>query len=433
MSKKGQRLYKRAKKLIPGGTHLFSKRPEMFLPENWPSYFKKAKNLEIWDLDDNQFTDMCFYVGTNSLGYGNREVDQAVLDVVDSGNMTTLNCPEEVALTEKLINLHPWADMARFSRSGGEANAIAIRIARAASGNDKVAICGYHGWHDWYLSANLNSKDSLSSHLMEGLDTSGVPSNLRNSVFPFQYNDFRSLEEIVSKHNIGTIKMEVSRNLGPENNFLEKVRDYANQKDIILIFDECTSGFRETFGGLHKKYSVEPDMSMFGKALGNGYAITSVIGKENIMKHAEDSFISSTFWTERIGFAAGIATLDAMEKYRSWEKITQNGKKIINKWNEISKKSDLKIQVQGLKGIPSFSFENKNLEYKTLITQEMLKRGFLATNLMFVTILHTPENMEDYFKNLEEVFKKIKECEDGRPIEEFLDGPVSHSGFQRLN
>ena len=195
--------------------------------------------------------------------------------------------------------MHPHFDMARFARSGGEANSIAIRISRAASGKDGVAVCGYHGWHDWYLSTNLQNKNNLNSHLIKGLQTDGVPKALKNTVFPFEYNDFEKLKSIVEKNKIGTIKMEVYRNIEPKNNFLEKVRNLATKKGIVLIFDECTSGFRKTFGGLHKHYKVIPDLAMFGKALGNGYAITAVVGKKEVMEHAQNTFISSTFWTEK--------------------------------------------------------------------------------------------------------------------------------------
>ena len=173
---KGQKLYRKAKKLIPGGTMLLSKRPEMFLPDLWPSYFSKSLGCEVWDLDGKKFIDCSnMGVGTNSLGYNNSEVDNSVRNVVQLGNMSTLNCPEEVYLAEKLVEINPWADMVRFARTGGEANAIAIRIARAATGNDKIAICGYHGWHDWYLSANYNNGDDLSTHLLPGLNPDGVP------------------------------------------------------------------------------------------------------------------------------------------------------------------------------------------------------------------------------------------------------------------
>ncbi|MBZ0305533.1 MAG: aminotransferase class III-fold pyridoxal phosphate-dependent enzyme, partial [Anaerolineae bacterium] len=170
----GQKLWKRAKQIIPGGNMLLSKRAEMFLPELWPAYFSKAKGCKVWDLDGNEYIDMSIMgIGTNILGYGHQDVDDAVRKTIDAGNMSTLNCPEEVYLAEKLIELHPWADMVRLARSGGEANAIAIRIARAASGKDKVAICGYHGWHDWYLSANLGDDKNLAGHLLPGLEPKG--------------------------------------------------------------------------------------------------------------------------------------------------------------------------------------------------------------------------------------------------------------------
>jgi glutamate-1-semialdehyde 2,1-aminomutase len=319
---RGQKLYKKAKTLIPGGTMLLSKRPEMFLPEQWPSYFSKAKGCHVWDLDGRKLIDMSIMgIGTNTLGYGNDQVDSAVIEAVKKGNMSTLNCPEEVFLAEKLIEINPWAEMVRFARSGGEANSIAIRIARAASGKDNVAICGYHGWHDWYLSTNHNGKDNLSGHLLDGLSSDGVPKNLKNTVFPFNYNNYDELLSIVENNDIGVIKMEVIRNFEPDNNFLHKVRKLATDRNIVLIFDECTSGFRETFGGIYKKYGVEPDMAMYGKTIGNGYALTAVVGKRSVMEAAQKTFISSTFWTERIGPTAALATLKVMEQIKSWEII----------------------------------------------------------------------------------------------------------------
>ena len=287
--KTGQKIWQRAKKIIPGGNMILSKRPEMYLPNQWPSYFNRAKGCNVTDFDNNNFLDYFLMgVGTNILGYSNKYVDKKVSEVLKKGNMSSLNCVEEVNLAEKLIKMHQWADMVRFARTGGEANSIAIRIARAATGKSKIAFCGYHGWHDWYLSANLKNKSSLNELLLKNLPISGVPENLRNSVYTFKYNDIKRLKNIVNNNNdIGIIKMEVKRNIDPKNNFLKEVRELASKKKIILIFDECTSGFRETFGGLHKKYNVEPDMAIFGKALGNGYAITSIIGRREIMEYAQ--------------------------------------------------------------------------------------------------------------------------------------------------
>ena len=431
----GQKLYKRAKNVIPGGNMLLSKRPEMFLPDQWPTYFSKAKGCIVWDLDGNELIDMSIMgIGTNILGYGHPEVDEAVQATVTSGNMSTLNCPEEVYLAEKLVELHSWADMVRFSRSGGEANSIAIRIARAFSGRDKVAVCGYHGWHDWYLSANLGNNKELDGHLLPGLNPSGVPRNLENTVFPFSYNNFEELESLVKLHDIGVIKMEVERNTGPEDNFLQKVRRLATERSIVLIFDECTSGFRETFGGIHKKYDVEPDMAMFGKALGNGYAITAVIGRREIMNAAQNTFISSTFWTERIGPTAALKTLDVMEREKSWDKITTTGREIRKRWQAMADKHGLLVDHWGIPALTGFTIKSSQAtEYKTIISQEMLSKGYLASNSVYVCTEHTPNVLDGYFHALDPVFALLRECEDGRDVKSILNGPVCHEGFKRLN
>jgi glutamate-1-semialdehyde 2,1-aminomutase len=346
-----------------------------------------------------------------------------------------LNCPEEVFLAERLVEMNPWADMVRFARSGGEANAIAIRIARAASGKDGVAICGYHGWHDWYLSTNLNDGDGLAGHLLPGLDPAGVPRNLKNTVFPFRYNNFEELLEIVEKQEVGVIKMEVMRNFGPEDNFLQKVRDLADQKNIVLVFDECTSGFRETFGGIFQKYGVTPDAAMFGKTIGNGYALTAVVGKREVMEAAQKTFISSTFWTERIGPTAALATLNVMERVKSWEQITSIGNTMRSIWSHSANLHDIDISISGIPSLSTYSFNYEDgLKYKTLLTQEMLKKGFLASTNFYASIAHEDYLMDQYSESLNEVYTVIKDCIDQKAnVDDLLNGPVCHSGFKRLN
>lgn len=357
-----------------------------------------------------------------------------MLRTVAAGNMSTLNCPEEVYLAERLVEMHPWADMVRLARSGGETNAIAIRIARAASGRDKVAFCGYHGWHDWYLAANLGDAQNLAGHLLPGLEPNGVPRHLSGSVLPFTYNNLPELEALVSGHDIGVIMMEVSRNMGPNDGFLEKVKKLASENGIVLIFDECTSGFRETFGGLHKKYGVEPDMALFGKALGNGYGITAVIGRREVMESAQSTFISSTFWTERIGPTAALKTLEVMEREKSWERITATGADITQRWKALAARHGLSISTSGLSALTGFSFNSGSaLEYKTLITQEMLAKGYLAGTSVFVSTEHTKELVDAFFLELDPIFRIIRECEDGRDVGTLLKGPVCHGGFKRLN
>ncbi len=434
---KTQKTWQKAKRIIPGGNMLLSKRPEMFLPSKWPAYYKKAKGCFIHDLDNKKYLDMSLMgVGTCTLGYSNLEVDNAVIKSIKKGNMSTLNCEEEYLLSEKILSFNKWADMVRFARTGGEANAIAVRIARASCTEKKqnIAICGYHGWHDWYLSANIKNKKNLDQHLLSGLDTSGVPKKLKGTVYPFLFNNIDELTRIVKKNDIGIIKMEVHRNKPPEKKFLEALKYLKEKHNLILIFDECTSGFRETYGGIYKKYNITPDICIYGKAMGNGYAITSVVGKKHIMNNAQKSFISSTFWTERVGPSAALKTLEIMQRVKSWKIISKKGKFFKKKLIELGNKYNLPINIFGNDGIPSFSFNsNKNLEYKTLITQEMLKSNILASNLIYISVKHEIQNINYYFKTLEPIFEKIADCETGYDIKKLLDGPLCHSTFQRLN
>ena len=433
--RQGQELWGRAKRVIPGGNMLLSKRAEMFLPEQWPAYFSRVKGCRVWDLDGRELIDMSIMgIGTNLLGYGHPEVDAAVAATVAAGNMSTLNCPEEVWLAERLVAMHPWSEMVRFARSGGEANAIAIRIARAGTGRDTVAICGYHGWHDWYLATNLQNDSGLEEHLLPGLEPNGVPRGLAGTVKPFSFNRLDQLESIAANHELAAVKMEVQRSSPPDPGFLEGVRELCTRRGIVLIFDECTSGFRETFGGLHLKYGVEPDMAMFGKALGNGYAITATIGRRAVMEAAQSTFISSTFWTERIGPTAALKTLEVMERERSWEQVTSIGLQLRRRWQELADCHGLSINHNGLPALTGFAIQSPQaLDYKTLITQEMLKKGYLATTSCYTCLAHTPDVLEPYLDALDHVFALIAECEVGRSVKELLEGPVCHGGFKRLN
>ena len=435
-SSSGQKLWKKAVKIIPGGCMLYSKNPNLHLPNLWPTYYSRTHGSKIWDLDNKKFLDMYLMgVGTNMLGYNNAKVDRAVKETIQKGNLSSLNSPEEVKLAEKLIELHPWAHMVRFTRSGGEANSVAIRIARAATNRTKVAFCGYHGWHDWYLSANLKNKNNLNAHLIKGLSTKGVPKGLAGTSLPFRYNDFDGFYKLIKKNpDIGIVKMEVARNDMPHNNFLEKVREITSKKGIILIFDECTSGFRQTYGGLHKFYKVNPDMAIFGKALGNGYAINAIIGKEEIMRYAEETFISSTFWTERIGPTAALETLEEMKRIKSWNIVTNKGNWLRRKWLNLAKKNNLKIKIFGIPALSKFEIISNNFDkYRTLIAQEMFKKSILASNTVYVSTAHTKKDFQQYLNTLDYIFKIIARCEDGEKIDNFLEVPVVNTFFKRLN
>ena len=428
----GQKLWIRAKNIIPGGTMLFSKNPDLFLPKFWPAYFSKTKGINIWDLEGRKYADMSYMgVGTNILGYSDKNVDDAVRKVILNGNMSTLNSKEEVLLAEKLVDIHPWSEQVRFTRTGGEACSVAIRLARATTNNSKIAVCGYHGWHDWYLSANLNNKNNLNQHLMKNLKIAGVPKFLKNSCFTFNYNDIQSFLKIVNRNKLAAVIMEVSRLQKPQKKFLSIIRKICNKKGIVLIFDECTSGFRENLGGLHLRLNVNPDVCILGKALGNGYAINAIVGKRDVMNSLNSTFISSTFWTERIGSAAALKTIDLMEKNKSWEQISQTGKQFKRTWLKLAKRNNIQLKVNGLDALPKFQFVSLNQIKKTFITQEFLKNRILANDTIYLSTIHNNKKIQEkYFNLLDKFFKIISQNNNEKKLIKLLDGPVSLSGLR---
>lgn len=433
---RGQELYKKARKFIPGGTQLLSKRPEMFLPELWPAYYKKAKGVKVTDLDGNEYIDMSIIgVGACILGYADKEVDEAVKLAIDNGITTTLNCPEEVELAELLCKLHPWAEMVRYARSGGEAASMAIRIARAATGRDKVAFCGYHGWCDWYLAANLGEDSALDGQLMPGLEPAGVPRGLKGTALPFHYNRLEELETIVSNHGeeLAAIIMEPLREAAPRKGFLESVRKIATSAGAVLIFDEITSCFRMNTGGIHLRLGVNPDMAVFAKAMANGYPMAAVIGKEDVMEAAQSTFISSTNWSERTGPVAALATIRKFDRKNVAQHLIDIGEKIQKGWKETADEAGLKIHIDGIPPLSHFSFEYENdLAISTLFTQEMLKKGFLAWTQFKSSYAHEDRHVEKYLKEVRGVFDVITKAIDKDQVEKLLEGPVARRGFYRL-
>ena len=436
MKLKKNKRWQKAVKIIPGGNMLYSKRAEVFLPEFWPTYFSKTKDVFVWDLDGNKYTDMIFAVGTNVLGYNNLTLEKDIIRAVKKGNMSTLNCYEEVQLTQELLKIDKWAGMVKYARTGAEANSIAIRIAKSfQKSKPNIAACGYHGWHDWYLSSNLSNRNNLNYHLLKNVKTAGVNSKLKNTTFLFRYNDIDRLEYLLKNKKIGIIKMEVERTIKPDIKFLKKVRNLANKYNAVLIFDECTSGFRETLGGVFHKYKIFPDLVTYGKAIGNGHAITAVVARKKFLRAAEDTFVSSTFWSERIGPAAALKTLDVMEKNKTWVKITSLGNILISIWKKLATKHNLKIIISGIPSLAKFSITSNNQQaYKTYITQQMLEKGFLAANGVYLSISHNKDIFKKYEIVLDKIFYEISLCERGKiSISEILKYPVSHLPFERLN
>ncbi|HCX13772.1 MAG TPA: aminotransferase class III [Rhodospirillaceae bacterium] len=431
----GQALYKKAQKLIPGGTQLLSKRPEMFAPGVWPPYYNKAKGAEVIDLDGNKLIDMSICgVGATVLGYADADVDRAVKTAIDAGSMATLNCYEEVDLADLLVEVHPWADMARFSRSGGEAMAIAVRIARARTDRQVIAFCGYHGWHDWYLSANLADDGTLDGHLLPGLKPRGVPQELKGMMQPFHYNDAKSLKKIATKHHekLAAIVMEPARN-APAPGFLSAVRQIADETGAVLIFDEITAGFRLATGGIHLTLGIEPDIAVFAKALGNGYPVSAIIGRERVMSTAQDTFISSTAWTERIGPTAAIATIRKHRKEGVPDHLVRIGKRVMSGWAKAAKGAGIEIEVSGIPPLAQFAFKAPSTDnVRTLFTQLMLDRGYLAKNTFYAMYAHTDAHIDGYNAACAETFEIIASALRSNKVEGLLRGPGAHRSFQRL-
>lgn len=434
---RGINLYEKGKRLIPGGTQLLSKRPEMFLPGQWPSYYDKCKGAEVWDLDGNKYIDMSINgVGACILGYADPDVDKAVNNAVKKGTMCTLNCPEEVELAELLCGLHPWAEMARFGRCGGEAMALSVRIARAATGKDKIAFCGYHGWHDWYLSANLSDDKNLDGHLLPGLEPAGVPRALKGTAIPFQYNQPQALDDIVKEHgeSIAAIVMEPVRHSDPAPGFLEHIRATASRIGAVLIFDEVTSGWRMNVGGIHLLYKVEPDVAVFAKGMSNGYPMAAIIGRRSVMEAAQKSFISSTYWTEKIGPVAALATIRKMQSQNVPEHLCNTGNRVREIWTNTASQFGLNVKVHGIPPLSIWGFEygDASLAMHTLCVQEMLQKGFISSKSFYATFAHNDRHLNAYSRALRSVFKVISRALKNGMVEDLLHGPVAHAGFKRL-
>ncbi len=405
-----QKIWLKAKKVIPGGNGLLSKRPERFSNSYWPIYFSKAKGIEIWDLNKIKYTDMSIMgIGTSTLGYRNDRIDKRVKISINKGINTTLNSLDEYLLAKEILKYDRFADKVKFARGGGEAMSIAIRIARAKNKFSKIAFSGYHGWQDWYIAANLENNKNLNNHLLKNLIPMGIPKELKGTIMPFKFNNFNELNNLTKKNNFSAIVIECGRYNYLSKNFIMKINQLCKKKKICLIVDEITTGWRETNGGLYRKLGIKPDIVVYGKSLGNGYAISAIVGKEKYMKYGNRTFISSTAWTENIGFNAGLAVIDFFVKNNVSEHLIQMGNLIKKGWEISAKKNKIKLEIGGLKTIPSFQFKYRknNEKIYTFFTDMMLKEKYLATNSIYLSYQHKKKHIQKYLFKLDKVFKKI--------------------------
>ena len=431
-----QDAYREAKEIIPGGTQLLSKRPEMFAPDQWPAYYREARGCEVIDISGNRFIDMSLGgILSTILGYSDPDVNAAVIRRVNLGSMATLQTDDEVELAKRLIEIHPWAENARFTRAGGESMAAAVRIARASTKRDKIALCGYHGWHDWYLAANLSESSELNAHLLPGLDPAGVPSALTGNTLTFHYNNLEELDALIAAHGseLAAIVMEPTRFTDPEPGFLEGVRERCDRIGARLIFDEISIGWRLCLGGAHRKYGVNPDIAVFAKALGNGFPIGAIIGTRETMQAAQGSFISSTFWTEGVGPAAALACVEKMMATDVPAHLRKIGTLVTEGWRDLGQKHGVPVKTPGRPELALLAFDHpESAALTTLMTVRMLKRGFLAAGGFNAMLAHEPRHVAAYLAALDEVFAELADAIRSGDIADRIGGPVKHTGFARL-
>ena len=315
----GYKLWQKSLKVIPGGNGLLSKRPERYAGPKWPTYFQNANGITLTDLSGKNWMDFAqMGLGSSILGYNNKELNKYVYKYINKGINTTLNCPEEYYLAKLLVKLNPFAKLVRFSRTGGEAMSIAVRVARAKTNTSKVAFSGYHGWHDWYIASNLTDKNNLNDQLLPGLKTNGVPPKLKNTAFPFAFNSIQSLKKIIKNNpDLKIIVIEGARNEIINKDLSKYLNFLREKKKFIIIIDEITSGLRTSLSGAYKLSEITPNIVVYGKALGNGFAINAIVG-DYTLDVSQDTFISSSFHTERVGFVAAIKTLEIIKREKLW-------------------------------------------------------------------------------------------------------------------
>lgn len=432
----GPELWTRARKSISGGTGLLSKRAEMFDPKTWPSYFSRCAGSDIWDLNGERYTDFAGGIGAVLLGYGDPDVNAAIRRRVNLGSYCNLVSPDEIELAELLLELHPWAGRVRFARGGGEAMGIAVRIARAATGKSGVAFCGYHGWQDWYLAANLADDKSLDGHLIPGLQPLGVPRELKGTAIPFKYNDPASFEAALKRldGNLAAVVMEPMRSQSPKDGFLDLVAKKCRAAGGVFVIDEITGGWRYGFPGAMARLGMEADIVGYAKAISNGVPCAAVVGRSEIMDAANPSFISSSYWTDGIGTAAALACIRKMRRVKAADYVWSTGEVLQKGLKALaSKHATCKFVVAGMPSSPALAFDlgADSPSAKALMVRKMLTRGFIVSSQMFVMMTITSEKIERFLDAMDTTLGEIaKLANEGKLQSEA--GPVAAAGFTRL-
>jgi glutamate-1-semialdehyde 2,1-aminomutase len=433
----GPELWSEARTKISCGTGLLSKRAHLFDPQTWPSYFSRCKGADIWDLDGKRYTDFTGGVGAILLGHADDEVNAAVHRRVNLGSYATLASPDEVALADVLLGLHPWAGKVRYARGGGEALSLAVRIARAATGKSGIAFCGYHGWSDWYLAANLGDDAALDGHLLPGLQPLGVPRELAGTAVPFRYNDPASFQSALDKlgGNLAAVVMEPMRSEMPRDGFLQNVAAACRAAGAVHIIDEVTSGWRYGFPGACPGLGIQPDIAVYAKAMSNGIPCGAIIGTNAVMDASNSSFISSSYWTDGIGPAAALACIGKMHREGVQSQVWQLGESLQRRLGELAARhGSLNLKIGGQPCAPSLAFGlgDDSAAAKALMVRGMLQKNFLFSGQLYVMWPHSEAMVAGMLSALDEVLGGIVAWQQSGRLREMAGPSVVATGFARL-
>lgn len=434
---RGPELWRRAKGKISCGTGLLSKRAEIFDPASWPSYFSKCSGCEVWDMSGHRYTDFTGGVGAILLGYADREVTSAVRRRLDLGTYCTLVSPDEVELAELLLELHPWAQRVRFARGGGDAMGVAVRIARAATGRSGIAFCGYHGWQDWYLAANLGDSSSLDGHLLPGLQPLGVPRELQGTAVPFKYNDLISFEEAMKRLDgkLAAVVMEPMRAQTPAPGFLQEIARKCRAAGGVMVVDEITSGWRFGFPGACPSLGLDPDLVVYAKAMSNGFPCAAVVGREGVMDAANPSFISSSYWTDGVGPAAALACIRKMRRENVQAQVWKLGEQFQQGLERIAASHPrVGLKVGSRPCSPSLAFDlgPRSAAAKALMIRKMVARSYLISGQLYVMQAHDAAKVEAMLVHFDAVLGEIEGLIASGQLETEAGALTPATGFTRL-
>lgn len=417
-------LLKRAKKVIPCATQTLSKGYTQWSVGACPLFLKSSKGCQVYDVDGNAYIDYGMGLGPFILGYCDPDVNRAVSEQLEKGTMFTLPSPLETEVAEIIVEKVPCAEMVRFGKNGSDATSAAVKLARAYMGKEKIIICGYHGWHDWYIASTERNK--------------GIPKCYKDLVIPLKYNDIEGLKEIIKKYKdeIAGLIMEPVTAIPPENNFLEEVRKITKENNIVLIFDELFTGFRWSIGGAQKYFNVTPDLACFGKAVANGYPISVITGKKEIMEKFEEVFFSFTYGGETLSLAAVVATIKKLEAEDVYGHIEKWGNYLKEEIKKLIIKHNLEkyISIIGypFKTVFNFSGVDNPMEIKTFFQQECAKRGVLFIGYHLVSFAHKKEHIDFTLEVYDQVMAEFKKVILSNKLKESLKGELVTQIFRNV-